>query len=308
MVKIYWLLAGALCVSGGYASEYRLGPDDEVTIDAVGAPEIAGRQYRVDPGGDVRLPLAGAVRAEGLTPTELEASIRTRLDRFLRDPQVSVAVSAFGSRPVSVLGEVGAPGVHQVQGGRTLTETLSKAGGLKAEAGPRLTLTRRAEQGEPGLPGAELDPSGRFWIAHADVRALLEGRAPGHDIPVAPHDVISVPRVEQAYVIGAVESPGAFPLRARDGLTVLEALAHAGGLANHADVKHARILSPDGSGGRTEREVNLKTILAGNAEDPMLEPDDVLFVPLNGGKAAAAHLGRAALSIGTGAAIWTAAR
>jgi polysaccharide export outer membrane protein len=306
--EIRWLLAFAACVAALQGADYRLGPDDQVAIDAIGAPEISGKAYRVDPGGDVRLPLVGAVRAEGLSPAELEDAIRERLDRYLRDPQVAVSVSTFGSRPVSVLGEVGAPGVHQVEGGRTLTETLSKAGGPKAEAGPRLTLTRRAEQGKPALPDAELDPSGRFWIAHADLWALLEGRAPGQDISVAPHDVLSVPRAEQAYVIGAVESPGAFPLRDRDGLTVLEALAHAGGLAKHADLKRARILSPDGAGGRQERGVNLKTIIAGNAKDPLLRPDDVLFVPLHAGKAAAAQLGRAALTIGTGAAIWTAAR
>ena len=158
------------------------------------------------------------------------------------------------------------------------------------------------------MPDAELDASGRFWVAHADVRRLLDGAAPEQDIPVAPHDVISVPRAEQAYVIGAVHSPGAFALKTRDGLTVLEALAHAGGLAKHANIKRARILSPDGAGGRREREINLKSIIAGNTEDPLLRPDDVLFVPRHAGKAAAAQVGRAALTIGTGAAIWTAAR
>ena len=308
MRRAHWLVVGVAWLGVAQAAEYRLGPEDEVTVDAIGAPEINGRSYRVDPGGDLRLPLVGAVRAEGLSPAELEDSIRQSLDRYIRDPQVSVAVRVIGSRPVSVLGEVGAPGLHQVEGGRTLTETLSKAGGLKPEAGPLLTLTRRADQGKPELPGAELDPSGRFWVAHADVRALTEGRAPGLDIPVAPHDVLSIPAAQQAYVIGAVTRPGAFALKAREGLTVLEALAHAGGLSKHAKVKRARILTPNGAGGRIEREINLKSIIAGSAEDPLLRPDDVLFVPLDSGRVAAAHLGRAALAIGTGAAIWTAAR
>ena len=308
MGKACWCLVGIACCGVAYGAEYRLGPEDEVTVDAIGAPEINGRPYRVDPGGDVRLPLVGAVRAEGLSPSELEDSIRQRLDRYIREPQVSVAVSAFGSRPVSVLGEVGSPGLHQVEGGRTLTETLSKAGGLKPDAGPLLTLTRRSDQGQPELPGAKLDPSGRFWVARADVRAITEGRAPQLDIPVAPHDVISVPRAQQAYVIGAVAHPGAFALKAREGLTVLEALAHAGGLSKHAKVKRARILSPGAAGGRREREINLKSIIAGAAEDPLLGPDDVLFVPTDSGRAAAAQLGRAALTIGTGVAIWTAAR
>jgi protein involved in polysaccharide export with SLBB domain len=89
---------------------------------------------------------------------------------------------------------------------------------------------------------------------------------------------------------------------------VLEALAHAGGLVKHAAVKRARILSPEDGGGRAEREIDLKAIMAGNTEDPLLRPDDVLFVPLSSGKSAAAQLGRAALTVGAGVAIWTAAR
>ncbi|MCB9383625.1 MAG: polysaccharide biosynthesis/export family protein [Bryobacterales bacterium] len=285
-----------------------MGPDDRITVDAIGAPEIAGREYRIDPGGEVRLPMIGSVGAEGRTPAEVEEEIRARLDRYIRDPQVSVAVSTFGSRPVSVLGQVAQPGVHQIEGGRTLRETLSQAGGLKDDAGVILTLTRRAEQGKPELPDAALDASGRFWVAHTDLRALADGHAPALDILVAPHDVLSVPRAEQAYVIGAVQQPGAFSLQAREGMTVLEALAQAGGLAKHADTKGARILRSDGAGGRSERAVDVKAILAGASEDVRMEPDDVLFIPIHGGKAAAAQLGKAAINIGTGAAIWTVAR
>ncbi|MEZ5367060.1 MAG: polysaccharide biosynthesis/export family protein, partial [Bryobacterales bacterium] len=113
MGKKYGLLIGVCLCAATAVAEYRLGPDDRITVDAIGAPEIAGREYRIDPGGEVRLPMIGSIGAEGRTPAEVEQEIRARLDRYIRDPQVSVAVHSFGSRPVSVLGQVATPGVHQ---------------------------------------------------------------------------------------------------------------------------------------------------------------------------------------------------
>ncbi|MBI1356994.1 MAG: hypothetical protein GC160_21860 [Acidobacteria bacterium] len=287
--------------------EYRLGPDDLLAITAVGSPELASRPWRVDPTGGLRLPLIGAVPASGRTPEELETAIAEKLGRYVLSPKVSVAVEEIGSRPVSVLGAVRSPGLQQLRGNRTVAEALSAAGGLAPDAGAALLLTRPRENGEPPIP-AELDAGGKFYVARLPLAPLLDGSAPELNIAVAPHDVLSVPRAELFYVIGAVERAGAFPLRDGRPATITEALALAGGLAQHADSRRARILSRDGAGGRTETIVDCKAILAGEGPDRPLSSDQVLFVPHHGGKAIASQIGRAALSIGTGAAIWVAAR
>ncbi len=289
------------------SGEYRLGSEDLLTIDAVGTPELGARSWRIDPTGNLRLPMVGAIAAAGKTPAELEDAIAAQLERYVISPQVSVAVEELGSRPISVLGAVRNPGLQQLRGPRTLTEALSTANGLAEDAGPALLLTRRVEQGEPSV-AAELDPSGRFYVARIELAPLLDGRSPELNLTVQPHDVLSVPRAEQVYVIGAVAKAGAFALRDGRAVTVMGALAMAGGLAPYAESREARILSPGPDGGRTETPIDLKAILAGESPDQALEREEVLFVPRSGGKAIAAQIGRAALSIGTGAAIWVAVR
>lgn len=309
---VYWAVLAVLTAGAGWlqaqeAQEYRLGAEDLLAIDALGAPELRAREWRIDPTGNLRLPLIGAVRAGGRTPTELEAAIGERLQRYVIDPKVSVAVEELGSRPVSVLGAVRNPGLQQLRGPRTLAEALSAANGLAPDAGPALLLTRRRENGSPPIAG-ELDASGKFYIARIELAPLLDGRSPELNVLVAPHDVLSVPRAEQVYVIGAVEKAGAFPLRDGRPVTLMAALAMAGGLAPYAESRNARILRPNPGGGRSETSVDLKAILAGRGADLPLGREEVLFIPRSGGKAIAAQIGRAALSIGTGAAIWVAAR
>ena len=306
--RMFFLLAVvALPLSGAERDPYRLGPGDEVVVAAVGAPEISGEARRVDPSGDLRLPMIGAVSAEGKTVGELEDVIAERLARYVRSPRVAVALTDFGSRPVSVLGSVRNPGVIQLEDGRTLVEALSAAGGPAAGAGDRITLTRRREHGAPELPGVSLDPTEAFYIVHVEAPALLEGEDPTLNIAVRPRDVITVHAARQVYVIGAVNRPGAFPLTA-ENTSVLEALAMAGGLGRHADAKEARVLTGESPAARTETTVNLKRVVGGRDPDTPIGAGDILFVPVSGSKVAAAQIVRAALTIGTGAAIWTTVR
>lgn len=305
MKRATLLLAAVLAASA--AEPYRLGPGDTVVVAAVGAPEIRPDPRTVDPAGELRLPLAGAIRAEGMSASELEMAIAERLRRYIKAPSVAVSLYELGSRPVSVLGAVRNPGVLQMASGRTLAEALSAAGGLALNAGDRVTLTRRATVDAPRPPNAALDGSGEFYVTHIDVRALLEGQDPALNISVYPHDVINVGQSRQVFVIGAVQRPGAFPLTA-DATSVLEALAMAGGLEGRAEAKQSRILRGETPQARVEQPINLKRVIAGRDPDAPLAAGDILFVPISGSKVAAAEIARAALTIGTGAAIWTAAR
>ena len=299
------LLMGLFGLAAAAASPYKLGPEDEVEIRAIGAPELDDIAYRLDSAGEIRLPMIGAIRAEGLAAADLERVVAEKLGAYLREPRVTVIVVQHAGRPVSILGAVREPGVREMRGSLTLAEAIARAGGLSQDASPRLILTRRADQGEPPLPGAELDATGAFYVARLDARDLLEGRTPALNIPVQAHDVISAVPAEQAYVVGAVRKPGGFPLDGGRSLSTLEALALAGGLAPHAVPREAQVLRRDDSGERVGRAIDLRKIIAGQEPDQLLSPNEVLFIPRSGGKAAAAQLARAALSIGTGAAIWT---
>src|SRR5579884_1999149 len=149
-------------------SGYILGPDDSLKIWALGVDEITDKPVRIDTSGFLDLPLIGRVHAAGLTVNQLEGNLIQRLSSEIRDPRVSVEVVDFGSQPVTVIGAVTQPGVHQLQGRKTLAEVLSLAGGLKDDCGPKINISRSLKWGAIPLPNAKNDSTGKFSIA--DVR------------------------------------------------------------------------------------------------------------------------------------------
>ncbi|MBI1896283.1 MAG: polysaccharide biosynthesis/export family protein [Acidobacteria bacterium] len=297
--------AAAERVSAAPASEYRLGPEDRLFIHILDLDEIdPARPVSVDAHGSINLPVAGRVQAAGLTADELESELRRRLSGILQEPEVTVTVSEFRSHPVSILGAVKNPGVHQVHGRKTLFEILSLAGGLNADAGNAIKITRRKTAGPMPLPSVD-DPTGEFRVAEVSVRSVMEAKNPQENIEVLPHDVISVPKADLVYVIGAVRRSGGFTLSEKENISVLQALSLAEGLDRVASPKSARILRPvAGSEARREIPVDLKQILAGRSQDLPLRANDILFVPVSGAKSAALRGLEAAIQLGTGIAIY----
>src|ERR1017187_6468996 len=254
---------------GGSPRTYLLGPDDVITVHAVDAEEIPDKPIRIGSTGYISLPMVGRIEAGGRTVDDLEKEITERLKTYIRNPEVAVGVAEQRSQPVSVIGEVATPGIHQLQGRKTLVEILSLAGGARADAGYSIKITRQNEWGPIPLPNVVMDPSGRFSVAEVNLKAILEAKNPAENILIMPNDVISVPRAEAVYVIGDVKRPGEFVLGVKANISVLQVLALASGLEKTAASSKARILraslSPDLK--RTEIAVNLSKILAGKDED-----------------------------------------
>jgi polysaccharide export outer membrane protein len=123
--------------------DYRIGPQDLLDINIFEAPEL-NRTVRVSENGEVSLPLLGGIHVVRLTARELENELAAKLREFLKDPHVSVMVTAIESHPVSVIGEVNKPGVFQVRGSKTLLEMLSMAQGLAPDAGDEVLVMRNA--------------------------------------------------------------------------------------------------------------------------------------------------------------------
>lgn len=285
---------------GQLRSTYVLGPEDLIIIRALEAEEITEKPVRIDMSGYIRLPLAGRVHAAGLTVEQLEAELTTQLKTYLKHPQVAVTITEFRSQPVSIMGAVNTPGVHQLQGRKTLVEILSLAGGVQPDAGHSIKITRHLEWGRIPLPNATDDPTGQFSVGEVSLKAITEAKNPAENILIRPNDVISVPRAETIYVIGEVRKPGGFMLRARESVSVLQALSLAEGLARTAGPKNAKILrtAPGGSQ-RTEIPIDLSKVLAGKATDVALQPEDILFVPNNTPKNVAVRSLETMLGMGT---------
>ncbi len=295
----------SLQANEGVKAVYKLGPDDQITIRVLNLEEIGTDPYRIDSGGNIDVPLIGQVHAVGLTVEQLEAELSHRLNNELQRPTVTVSVKEFRSQPVSVLGAVQTPGVHEIRGPKTLFEVLSAAGGLKADAGNTIHITREKENGTIPLANARLDESGGFYVAEVKVKSVMDAKNPKENIAVLPHDVISVPKGAMVYVIGAVHRSGGFVLDEKDNISILEALSLAEGLDHDAGAASAKILRLDEDGkSRTEIPVDVKKILAGKSPDVSLTANDVLFLPTSASKSAAIRVMEAAIQVGTGIAIY----
>ena len=306
-VPLIALLASA---QSPVAPAYVLGPDDQVIVQVLDLEEIKGdHPILVDMQGNIRLPIVGRLHVAGLTVEQIEAALRQRLSTVLKDPEVTVLIAGFRSHPVSVLGSVRTPGVVQIIGKKSLSEVLSMAGGANPDAGNSIVITRRKEAGPLPLADAQPDPTGEFYIGHVSFKSLLEDSNPGESIQIESGDVISVPKGELVYVLGAVPRSGGYVLNERTTITVLQALSMAGGLDRFANKKNVEILRPKpGSNDREEILVDVNSMLAGKGKDVSLLANDILFIPVSGKKAATVRAIEAMIgmgtSVGTGLAIY----
>jgi polysaccharide biosynthesis/export protein len=286
-------------------SNYILGPDDQITLTVSDIDELSNKPMRIDMKGNIHLPMAGRVHAAGLTAEQLQSQIEDRLKKFVNDPDVVVSVSEYRSQPVSVLGAVNTPGVHQLEGHKTLFEVLSSAGGVRSDAGNTVTITRELKWGPIPLADAKTDSTGKYSIATVKVKEISDGKNPTENIVIEPDDVISVSKAEVVYCIGSVHRPGGFVLGESESLSALQVLALAEGFDAKAAGDRAKVLREvPGTLQRTEIAVNLKQLMAGKGSDLPLRANDILFVPNSAAKSAAGRTAEAAIQIMTGLAIY----
>ncbi len=254
--------------SGSGPDDYVISPQDVLRISVYGAPDLS-QTVRVSTRGGITLPLIGAVPAAGNTVANFQQMLARRLDaRYLQNAQVSVLVVEFHGQPVVVSGAVKNPGVVELLRPRSLVDLLARAGGLTAQAGNDVILSR------PGRPDERIA-----------IRDLLSKGATG-SLMVAGGDTVRVPPAGLVYVLGEVGKPGGFPLTDNHDISVMQALALAEGVKHTAAQGSARLVKilPDGS--RQVMPLNLSRILHGQAPDPIMAANDILVVPNSAGKIA----------------------
>lgn len=129
------------------ASEYKLGPGDQLQIIVFGHDDLSGPRT-VDGSGYIAMPLVERIRAQGMSPRQLEAAITRSLSPdYLRDPRVAVEVLNY--RPFFILGEVAKTGRYEYAEGITVIEAIALAGGFTYRASKgSVTIRRYGEQQE----------------------------------------------------------------------------------------------------------------------------------------------------------------
>lgn len=109
--------------------QYRIGEEDLLEVKVFGVDQLTAT-VRVDPRGQVTLPLLGPVTVAGYTAQGAEAMIAARLrESYLQNPQVSIFIKEYTTQRVTVEGAVNRPGVYPLRGQSTLLTSLALAGG-----------------------------------------------------------------------------------------------------------------------------------------------------------------------------------
>ena len=258
----------------------QLGVGDLVEMTVYDVPELTTKT-RISSDGDIYCALIGPTHVAGLTSQEAAHLIEGRLSAFLKSPYVSLFVTEYASQGASLLGEVARPGVYPVLGEQHLFDLISSAGGLTEKAGHSITITHRRDPDEP--------------VTVPLSRNLSDN--PDSNIKVFPADTIVVRKADIVYVVGDVGRPSGLVMDA-GGLTVLKAIALAGGTTRTAQLSHAKILRK-GPTGMIETPVSLKKILQAKAPDLSLLADDILVVPSSVGKVLAGRTLEAAMQAAT---------
>jgi polysaccharide export outer membrane protein len=268
-------------------TEVKLGPGDLIEVNVYNVPELTSKT-RVSLAGDVYLPLVDYVHVDGLTLEEAQSVIEKRLTDggFVRSPHVTIFVDEAASQGVTVLGEVMKPGIYPDVSDHKLYEVISLAGGFTASASRKIAVIRR------GLP----EP------IRIDLPRNLADELSGN-IEILPGDTITIPRAPIIYVVGDVARPSGL-LVDNGTLTVLQAIALAGGTNHTARLSGSRILHKTPAG-VIETKIEIKKMLEAKAPDVALQADDILFIPVSGAKVLAGKTFDVAMAAATAASIYS---
>jgi polysaccharide export outer membrane protein len=270
------LLACAINVTGQSAvqqtqsptvNDYRIGPKDLLEIAVFGLPELS-HTARVAEDGSINMALLGRVEVAGLTIQELEKKLASILDQqYTKEARVTVFIREY--QKISILGAVGRPGQYELVGPTTLLQAIAQAGGLTAQAMSELLVYRTGSDGKQE----------RIPVKLLDVTSVEN---PELNITLQPKDIVVIPIDEtlNVYVYGQVRTPGVIPYRSSKKITLLQAVAQAGGPTEWAKRSKVVIKRKDKKTGREVKiNVNLKSVIGGRTADIVLEEGDVVIVP-----------------------------
>jgi polysaccharide export outer membrane protein len=240
--------------------DMRLFPEDLVAVHLYPTSDYAPT-VRVGLDGTIQLPLIGSVNVQGLTLPEAQKLIADRLISagMYRNPQVVLQLTETPNHVATVTGDAHA--VVPIVGQSRLYEVLTAAGGLPATSSHTITIHRLGLD-EPIVVDLGSDPA----------------TSEKSNIPIFAGDTIIVARAGVVYFIGAFKNVGAIPIQQNSPLTLIKAASLAGGPGFEGKMKDLRLIRTVGDN-RTVVHVDMKRVINGKDPDPVLQADDIVFLP-----------------------------
>lgn len=294
-VKVLFFIAIALCVAqisfgqqttvpATLAQGYLLGPGDVVEGKVLGEDQF-NFVSTVDEDGKIQVPFfEEGVAAKCKTEKQLKADVAKLLSKYLKNPQVSVRVTERKSRPPAIVsGEVNEKQQVILYRKARLLELINLAGGLKKEASGMIEVFHT----QPPVCTASAEEDA-FWKNEIAISretpskmysfASVKSGSDQSNPVIYPGDLIVARKAPPVYVIGEVVALREINIP-ENGLSLMEAVAQAGGLNREAKKKEITIqrLKPN-SKEREFLKVNYELIKTGKQKDVMLQPDDIIVV------------------------------
>jgi polysaccharide export outer membrane protein len=276
-------------------ADYVLGAGDLISITVYEVAEL-NTEARVSSRGLITMPLLGQVPVQGLTALEAEKKIEQDLTRdYMHEAHVTLFVKERVSQQITIVGAVKNPGSYETKATKRILEVLSMAGGLNKAAGDTVYITRHKKDGNE--------------VFLVDMEKLLEEGRVDMNMFVQGGDMIFVPQSDVVQVEGAVWSPG--PVKIEGRLTIDEAIAAAGGLAQYADEDDIKLIRKDQEGKRQIIQLTMDDIQAmkqeqnpeiksGPWQQLMLQDGDVIYAEASGMRSFYSGVGFTLGFLGTG--------
>jgi polysaccharide export outer membrane protein len=241
VLMVLFLMAVAL--PGFAQTGDKLGVGDAIRVTVFQQPDLA-TEARITDKGMISMPLVGEVKVAGMTQQEAGAAIAGELKKgkYLKNPQVSVAMTTLRSRQVSVLGLVARPGRYALDDSSLqLTDVIAAAGGIAAGGADEVTVVRN---GQP----QKVNIFAKSFI-------LQNG------------DTVQVDRAAVFYIYGEVARAGAY--RIEPNMTVVQAIAAGGGITPRGSDRRLKLRRSAPDGKVAESDASLQDTV---------KADDVIYV------------------------------
>ncbi|MEO7971387.1 MAG: polysaccharide biosynthesis/export family protein [bacterium] len=273
----------AVAVAASQPDErYRIGPGDILDIRIFNRPNLSRDAVRVEGNGMIRMPLIDSeIQAACKTEGELATEISRGYIKYYKNPQVDVFIKEYHSKQVAVIGAVNEQSRFELQRRIRLLELLTFAKGPSGKAGQTINIIHAPPTlACQNMPAVNEDAAAAF--VSYKLSETLDGN-PRANPYIEPGDTIYLPEAAQVYVVGNVNMPMTIPLR--EPITLTRAVAMAGGVKQDTKKDKIRIVRQEpGTATKKEIYVDLSAIEKKHAEDIALLPNDIVDVPLSGGK------------------------